>query len=147
MIELKLPELGENIESAEVSRLLIAEGDMVQVDQNVLELESDKASFPLPSTHAGRVARIHVKVGDTVAIGQTLLEIEESAAGRGQRQARKAASCSGTVCGRHTNPKRKRGGRRRRRPTQERTRHSVPREKKVREERAPRSGSGQDRGG
>ena len=56
MIELKLPELGENIDHAEVSRVLISEGDMVQVDQNVLELESEKASFPLPSTHAGKVA-------------------------------------------------------------------------------------------
>ena len=46
MIELKLPELGENIDTAEVTRVLIAEGDTVQVDQNVLELESDKASFP-----------------------------------------------------------------------------------------------------
>src|SRR5438046_1796565 len=80
MIELTLPELGENIETAEVSRLLVSEGDAIQADQNVMELESDKASFPLPSPHAGRVRKIHVKAGDAVSVGQKLMEIEESEA-------------------------------------------------------------------
>src|SRR5947209_6991218 len=78
MTEIKLPELGENIESAEVSRLLVAEGDDVQAGQNVLELESEKACFPLTWTSGGRIAKIHVKAGDTVSIGQTLMDIEAS---------------------------------------------------------------------
>lgn len=76
MTELKLPELGESIENAEVSRLLVAEGDEVMAGQNVVELESDKASFPLPCPSAGRVSKIHVKVGDSVSVGQTVLEVE-----------------------------------------------------------------------
>src|SRR5438874_3116489 len=80
MVEVKLPELGENVETAEVSRLLVAEGDVIQAEQNVMELESEKASFPLPCPNAGKVARIHVKEGDTVSVGQTLLDIEETEA-------------------------------------------------------------------
>src|SRR5437879_8708664 len=80
MVELKLPELGENVETAEVIRLLVAEGDVIKAEQNVMELESEKASFPLPCPNAGKVARIHVKEGDTVSVGQTLLEVEETEA-------------------------------------------------------------------
>src|SRR5262249_34398018 len=80
MIHFKLPELGENIETADVTRLLVAEGDIVKTDQTVRELESEKASFPLPSPHAGKVAKIHVKEGDGVKVGQNLLDIEEKEA-------------------------------------------------------------------
>lgn len=78
MIELKLPELGEDIETAEVSRLLVREGDVIKAEQNVMELDSDKASFPLPSPYAGKVAKVRVKEGDTVSVGQTVLVIEET---------------------------------------------------------------------
>jgi pyruvate dehydrogenase E2 component (dihydrolipoamide acetyltransferase) len=71
-----LPELGENIESAEVSRLLVSEGEVVADGQNIMELESDKASFPLPSPRAGKIVQLHVKEGDTVQVGQVLLDIE-----------------------------------------------------------------------
>jgi pyruvate dehydrogenase E2 component (dihydrolipoamide acetyltransferase) len=75
--EFKLPELGENVHEAEVIRLLVAEGDEVKADRNVMEVESDKASMPLPCTVAGKVAKVHVKEGDTIKVGQTLLTIEE----------------------------------------------------------------------
>ncbi len=80
MTEFKLPELGENIEEAEVIRILVSEGDEIQADQNVLEVESEKASTPLPCPHAGKVAKIHVNEGDTIHVGQTLLSIEETEA-------------------------------------------------------------------
>jgi pyruvate dehydrogenase E2 component (dihydrolipoamide acetyltransferase) len=100
MIELKLPELGENIETAEISRLLVAEGDVVEAEQSLMELESEKASFPLPSPQAGRIAKVLVKEGDTVSVGQTLLEIAENKAAAttartsssGGRDARKQAN-------------------------------------------------------
>jgi pyruvate dehydrogenase E2 component (dihydrolipoamide acetyltransferase) len=84
MIELKLPELGENIESAEVIRLLVSEGDVIKADQNVLELESEKAAFPLPTTHAGKVTKIRVKEGEAVTVGQALLDIEEAESAEAQ---------------------------------------------------------------
>jgi pyruvate dehydrogenase E2 component (dihydrolipoamide acetyltransferase) len=88
MLDFKLPELGENIDKAEVIRVLIGEGDRIKADQTVLEVESEKAAMPLPSPRAGRVAKVHVKEGDSVAVGQTLLSIEE---GDGAEEPKKAA--------------------------------------------------------
>jgi pyruvate dehydrogenase E2 component (dihydrolipoamide acetyltransferase) len=77
MIEIKVPDLGEDIEAAEVISVLVAEGDVVAQEQAVLELETEKATFELPCPHAGRVARVHVAPGDEVRIGQVVLTLEE----------------------------------------------------------------------
>jgi pyruvate dehydrogenase E2 component (dihydrolipoamide acetyltransferase) len=81
MIQVKLPEIGENIETAEVSQLLVSEGDTIRANQNVMELESEKAAFGLPSPKSGKVTKILVKQGDTISVGQTLFEIDETGAG------------------------------------------------------------------
>ena len=74
--ELTLPELGEGIDSAEVVTVLVSVGDVVQVDQSVLEVESDKASLEVPSTVSGKVVGVHVKQGDEIQSGQVLLTVE-----------------------------------------------------------------------
>ncbi|MHC4350944.1 MAG: biotin/lipoyl-containing protein, partial [Planctomycetota bacterium] len=48
MIEIKVPDLGEDIEAAEVVNVLVAQGDVVKQEQPVFELETDKATFELP---------------------------------------------------------------------------------------------------
>jgi len=78
MATFKLPELGENIETAEVTRLLVKPGDVIKADQSVMELDSEKASFPLPCPTAGKISKIHVKEGQTIKIGQPLLDVEEA---------------------------------------------------------------------
>src|SRR5438477_12637916 len=82
MTDFKLPELGENIYEAQVIRVLVSEGDEIKAEQNVLEIESEKAATGLPCPVAGRVAKIHVKEGDTIKVGQTLLSLEEMKAGK-----------------------------------------------------------------
>lgn len=80
-MEFKVPELGEGVESASVAKVLVAEGDTVQKDQPVVELESDKAVAEVPCDTAGTIETVHVAEGDDVEIGQTLLTISaESAA-------------------------------------------------------------------
>jgi len=74
----KLPALAENVESAVVLSVLVAEGDRVVVDQPLLELETEKATVELPSPFAGTVVRIQVRAGATVSEGETLLEIEQA---------------------------------------------------------------------
>lgn len=74
--EFKLPELGEGVESADVARILVSAGDQLEADQNVMELETEKAVADLPCPHAGKVAEVHVSEGDTIHVGQTLLTIE-----------------------------------------------------------------------
>lgn len=78
-VEFELPNLGEGVESADVAEVLVAEGDVVQVDQPVLELETEKAVMEVPCPHAGVIRRVHVAEGDTIRVGQVLLTIETEA--------------------------------------------------------------------
>ena len=77
-IEIKLPELGENIESADVVAVLVKEGDKVQKDQGLLEIETDKATIEVPSTQDGIVQKVLIKAGEKIKVGQTVMILEES---------------------------------------------------------------------
>jgi len=74
-----LPELGENISSGDVLRVLVKPGDTIQKEQSVLELETDKATIEVPSSVAGRVKEVKVKAGDKVKVGQAILSVEDGA--------------------------------------------------------------------
>ncbi len=76
--EFKLPELGDGIESGDVVDVLVSEGDTIAVDQDVLEVETEKAVIPVPSGVAGVIEKIHVKKGDTIAIGGVILTVSSS---------------------------------------------------------------------
>jgi len=71
-----LPELGENIETIEVVKLLINPGDAIVEDQPVLELETDKAAVEVPSTLSGVVKEVHVGEGDEISVGQVIFSVE-----------------------------------------------------------------------
>lgn len=78
--EFKVPELGENIQGGDVVNVLVREGDTIAANQDVLELETDKAVIPLPCPTGGKVAKVHVKKGDRIKVGQTVLTIDGAAA-------------------------------------------------------------------
>lgn len=78
--EINLPSLGENIESGDILSILVAEGDTVTADQDLLEIETDKATVPVPSPSAGTITKILIEEGDTVPVGAAIFEIEASAA-------------------------------------------------------------------
>src|SRR6185295_16130784 len=77
MPDIKLPELGENIEKGDVVRVLVNVGDAIKVDQPVLELETDKATIEVPSSTAGVVTDVRVKPGDKVKVGQVILVLRD----------------------------------------------------------------------
>lgn len=79
-VEIKLPDLGEGIESGDILEILVAEGETIAKDQNIVEIETDKATVEVPSSHAGTVMKVHVQSGDSVNIGQTLITVETTAA-------------------------------------------------------------------
>jgi len=76
--EFKLPELGENIESADVLNVLVKPGDKIEKDQGVIEIETDKATIEVPSTIAGKIKEVMVKSGDKVKVGQALIKVDEN---------------------------------------------------------------------
>lgn len=75
--EFKVPELGENVESASVAGILVSEGDHVEKEQPVVELETDKAAAEVPCDSSGVVEKVHVKEDDEVKVGQVLLTLKE----------------------------------------------------------------------
>jgi pyruvate dehydrogenase E2 component (dihydrolipoamide acetyltransferase) len=77
-VEMKLPELGEGIDSATVVAIKVKVGDTVAVGQDVLEVETDKASMPVKSEVAGTVSQVSVKQGDKVSVGAVVAIIATS---------------------------------------------------------------------
>jgi len=76
--ELKLPELGEGVESVGVSAVLVAVGDRVRKDQPVIEVETEKANLEVPAAAAGEVTELRVGVGDQIQVGQIILVLSEA---------------------------------------------------------------------
>jgi len=73
-MDIKAPDLG--VDSAEVSEIMVAVGDVIAKDDNIILLESDKASVEVPSSAAGKVTKISVAIGDQVSEGMVLIELE-----------------------------------------------------------------------
>ncbi len=80
MTEFTLPELGENIASGDIVRVLVQAGDTLQRDQAVLELETDKATIEVPSSVSGVIKELRVNTGDKVKVGQIILVVDEESA-------------------------------------------------------------------
>ena len=76
MIDFKIPEVGENIESGTVVTIAVAVGDTVKKDQDLFEFETEKASLPVPSPCDGIIKEILIKAGDDVKIGQVVMKID-----------------------------------------------------------------------
>jgi len=77
--EFKLPEVSEGVAEADISEVMVAEGDVIEAGQVVMEVETDKAVAPVECPFAGKITKVHVKEGDSVPIGAVLLTIEETA--------------------------------------------------------------------
>jgi pyruvate dehydrogenase E2 component (dihydrolipoamide acetyltransferase) len=74
--EVRLPEVGENIESGEVVKVLVSVGDEISLEQSVVEVETDKAIFEVPSTEAGKVVEILVKEGEEIKVNGVIIKVE-----------------------------------------------------------------------
>ncbi len=76
-IEVKIPQISEGVDTAQVAEILVSEGDSITKDQSVIAVETDKASVEVPSSDAGKVKEIKVKEGDEVKVGDVILILEE----------------------------------------------------------------------
>jgi pyruvate dehydrogenase E2 component (dihydrolipoamide acetyltransferase) len=75
-IRITVPELGEGVDSVDVVAVLVAVGDTVEVDQSLIEVETEKAAVEVPSTATGTVTEIHVQVGDALGEGAPIVTLE-----------------------------------------------------------------------
>ncbi|MCL6097730.1 MAG: dihydrolipoyllysine-residue acetyltransferase [Bacteroidetes bacterium] len=94
-VDFRLPHLGDGINSADVVKVLVKEGDPIKIDQVVVEIETDKATVEVPSDVAGTIKKVFVKEGQKANVGEPLVAIEVS----GQQLASPSTSRSGSAVG------------------------------------------------
>jgi pyruvate dehydrogenase E2 component (dihydrolipoamide acetyltransferase) len=82
-----LPDLGEGLTEAEIVSVLVHEGDVIQEDTPLLEVETDKATVEIPSPMSGRVEKIHVQPHQTVKVGTVLVTFSDAEARPGKHAA------------------------------------------------------------
>ncbi len=92
--EFKLPELGENIDSGDLVRLMIKPGAAIAEGEPVMELETDKAVVEVPSSVAGTIGEIRVKEGDKLRVGQVIFTVENQAERKRSSPKKKKANWS-----------------------------------------------------
>ncbi|HEY2900184.1 MAG TPA: 2-oxoglutarate dehydrogenase complex dihydrolipoyllysine-residue succinyltransferase, partial [Polyangia bacterium] len=78
-LSLKVPALGESVSEATLGVWKRAEGDFVQADEPLVEVESEKATLEVGAPGAGVLKRILRKAGETVAVGEVIAEIDQAA--------------------------------------------------------------------
>ena len=89
-IELKVPSLGESVTEVEIGAWLKREGDTVNKDENVVTLESEKATVDLPSPVSGTLGKIVKRTGEKATVGDVIALIESS--GKAKAEAKPAAA-------------------------------------------------------
>jgi pyruvate dehydrogenase E2 component (dihydrolipoamide acetyltransferase) len=75
-MKVELPFLAEGIEGGDIVQVLVHEGDQVSEGQALVELETDKATIPVPAPAAGKVVRLLIREGDHVKVGEALIELD-----------------------------------------------------------------------
>ncbi len=84
--EIRLPEISENVETGEVIQILVAVGDLIEEEQSIVELETEKATFEVPSPVSGKVTEIHIKNGQTINIGQVIIKVETEPSSQAEQE-------------------------------------------------------------
>ncbi|MEH6680547.1 MAG: 2-oxoglutarate dehydrogenase complex dihydrolipoyllysine-residue succinyltransferase [Sediminicola sp.] len=79
ILEMKVPSPGESITEVEIAEWLVKDGDYVEKDQAIAEVDSDKATLELPAEASGTIT-LKAEVGDAVAVGAVVCLIDTSAA-------------------------------------------------------------------
>lgn len=70
--EIKVPEIGENVESGQVVNVLVSEGDAVEAEQPLFEVETEKAVVEIPCPESGTISELRVGSGDTIHVGDVV---------------------------------------------------------------------------
>lgn len=79
IVQMKVPVVGESIQEVEIAQWLKQEGQWVEQDEDVVEVDSEKASLPIPAPTSGRIVKILKRGGDTAEVGEVIAEIDDAA--------------------------------------------------------------------
>jgi pyruvate dehydrogenase E2 component (dihydrolipoamide acetyltransferase) len=75
LIEIKVPDLGD-VSEVDVIEISVSIGDVIELEQTLAVLETDKASMDLPASAAGKVTAVHLKEGGTASVGDLIVTVE-----------------------------------------------------------------------
>ncbi len=98
--EIRVPAVGESISEVFIGEWYVNEGEWVDVDSNLVGLETDKATFDVPAPAAGTITKVLKQAGDSADVGELIAELEEGSApdghdAGGQARGKSEASSSG----------------------------------------------------
>src|SRR3989344_7018908 len=93
--EFKFPDVGEGIHEGEIVKWLVKEGDKVDADQPLGEIETDKAIVEMPSPKSGKILKLHVPAGGVIHVGEIMVTILEE--GENEADAKKHAEAKADV--------------------------------------------------
>ena len=74
--EVKIPEISENVESGTIVRVLVEVGDMIDIDDVLVEFETEKALVDIPSTVKGKITELLAKEGDEMRVGDVIARVD-----------------------------------------------------------------------
>jgi pyruvate dehydrogenase E2 component (dihydrolipoamide acetyltransferase) len=77
--EVRLPEISENVDTGDVIKVLVKPGDFVEKEQSLVELETEKAAFEVPSPVKGKVVEVKISNGDKIKVGQVIVTVDTEA--------------------------------------------------------------------
>ena len=86
LLEMKVPSPGESISEVEIAQWLVEDGDYVEKDQEIAEVDSDKATLALPAEESG-IIKLVAEEGDTVEVGQVVCIIDTDGVGEAKTTA------------------------------------------------------------
>lgn len=79
--EVRIPEISENVTTGKVVKVLVQEGDMVDIDDILIEFETEKALVEIPSTAKGKIVELPVKEGQELRVGDVIARVETEGEG------------------------------------------------------------------
>jgi len=91
-VEMVMPQMGESIAEGTILKWLKKEGDLVEKDENILEISTDKVDSEIPSPAAGKIAALLAAEGETVPVGVVIAEIETDVTAPARAKAAAAGS-------------------------------------------------------
>ncbi len=86
--EIRVPAVGESISEVFIGEWYVGEGEWVDIDSNLVGLETDKATFDVPAPVAGTITKVFKQAGDSADVGELIAELEEGPAPQGQKASR-----------------------------------------------------------
>ncbi len=81
IVDVRIPEISENVKSGKIVSVLVQVGDLIEIDDVLVEFETEKALVEIPSTVKGKITEMLAKVGDEMRVGDVIARVDTETQG------------------------------------------------------------------